>query len=83
MLSDEELYAILETFYRPTDAILISTIKAELRNFGFNANEIKEMIEDAIDEGYLKKITPIRVKLTKIGRELWKDADEEGLFDLD
>lgn len=77
MVSDEELYVILHSFYRSNDGVLISVIEKELKDFD---EYKKEVVNEAIREGYLKKITNIRVILTKYGKDLWKFSEAEGLF---
>lgn len=77
MLSDSELIVILKSFYRSTDGVLISVIKRKLGIYGFFR---KGIVTDAINEGILKRITPVRVILTKYGRQVYRDAKADGLI---
>ena len=71
MLTNAELIVVLRSFYRSTDGVLISVIGKRLEKYGFKRNGI---VRDAIKERILKQITPVRVVLTKYGRQLYRDA---------
>lgn len=78
MLSDLELFVILNSFYRSNDGVLISVIEKELKNNNVNRNGV---VEEAIKEGVLKKITKVRVVLTKEYAEVWEKAKEEKIIE--
>lgn len=77
MVTDVEFFVILKSFYRASDGVLISTLKENLK---FHSLTRTEIIEEAIMEGMLKRITPIRVVLTYYGRIVYKEAKSEKII---
>ncbi len=77
MVSNAELLVILRSFYRSTDGVLISIIERKLKHYGFTR---KGIVREAVHEGILKKITPVRVVLTEYGRKIYRDAKADGII---
>lgn len=76
-LSDEELYAILETFHRPSDIVMQRPITQNLIKYGVRRRGI---FRDAINDGILVSITfenNIRYGLTNNGARIWQGLFQE------
>lgn len=77
MISDDELFVILKSFYRSTDCVLTSIIVKALERRGFNK---KGIITEAIREGFLQQMTPYHMGLTQYGREVYSDIKKQKLI---